>query len=173
MSGTISFTGQAAETNSPKPLPFQPALKSSACLRVDLLRRSRLVVLLDHVDVEFSTLLVRPLMPVAVIAWALVEPLALRHGDGASRDVGWLRGVRLWVRRAAMSGRGNSERDDRTEGEGEGEGEGEEEGWTSILYNCAASRCQSGSSGRHAAVVGAPEAGSCEAGCQELSHRNK
>ena len=169
MSETISFTGRAAETNSPKPLPLQPALKPAACLRVDLLRRSRLVVLLDHVDVEFSTLLVRLIRPVAVIARALVEPLALRHGDGASRDVGWLLGVQLWVRRTAMSGRGNSERDDRCEGEGEGE----EEGWTSILYYCAARRCQRGSCGRRAAAVGAPEAGSREAGCQELSLRNK
>jgi hypothetical protein len=81
---------------------------------------------------------VRPVRPVAVVAWALVEPLALRHGDGASRDVGRLRGGRLWVRRAGMSGRGNSERDDRTAGEGEGEG------WTSFCITAPRADAKAG-----------------------------
>jgi hypothetical protein len=75
--------------------------------------------------------LLRPIGPITVIAitviaLALDEPLALRHDDGASCDVGWLHGGRLWVRRAGMSGRGTVEGENRTGREGEGEN------WTSF-----------------------------------------
>ena len=79
----MSFAGGAAENNSLKPLRFHPAQEHFGWLRVDLLRRSRLVVLLYHVDVKFSTLLLRPIGPIAAVAMAFDESLALRHGDGS------------------------------------------------------------------------------------------
>ena len=143
VSKTISFAGGAAETNSLKPLPFYPAQEHLAWLRVDLLRRSRLVVLLYHVDVKFSTLLLRPIGPITVVALVLDEPLALRHGDGASRDVGWPRGTTVG------SAGGNVWSRHRGGGESHGAG-GQGREMDLILYNCAASLCLSRSSGRRA-----------------------
>ena len=94
VSKTLIICGPV-ETNSPNPLPFHPAQERFAWLRVDLLRRSRLVVLLYHVDVKLSAPLVRPIEVITVIARAVDEVLALPHDDGASGDVGWLRWTAL------------------------------------------------------------------------------